>query len=89
MRTTTIDGQIVCLTNGIIWDGRQLVADPEECDPFWVMAQHFDYTAQLNTTAQRETRLGSLQDERAFELRHEWAQSSDHPEDQFIRSIQL
>lgn len=45
MRQVTIGTQIVCLTNGLIWQpGMSVDPEPEEADPLYVMWWHWEHT---------------------------------------------
>lgn len=86
MNIQTVGIELITLTNGIIWEGYRPARDPEECDPLWVMWQHWQYSAELQQAAKREAQRGSVADDRAFEMRVEWAQYRG--KDEFMGSIQ-
>lgn len=67
MKHVTVNTETVCLTNGIIWRGYQPAPDPEECDPLWIMWQHWEHTAEWKVLWENEARFGSERDDRAFE----------------------
>lgn len=67
MNTVNIGTQTICLSNGIIFDGYQPAADPEEACPLQVLWQHWRHTIAWQRQWQHEARVGSEQDDKAFE----------------------